>query len=118
MDETVGDVLNKRISNFLLQVNELFEAGDFEAVEVLAIRFWAGTSECFFFESLECISRHQKKQFRDGYLQQLRCFWTNFLGELEINAAEHRNVTLEDLIFRLGRLSSVMYQERNVAVNE
>lgn len=118
MDETVGDVLNKRISNFLSQVSELFEEGDFEGVEMLATRFWASTSECFFFENLDCISSRQKMQFRDGYLRQLKCFWANFIRELEKDADEYRNIILEDLFFQLSRLSSVKSHERNVVVNE
>ena len=105
MDETVGGILNHCISCFLSRVGEAFEENDFDSVEILAIRFWESVKECFFFEDLDCIPEQCKRQFREGYVEQLDKFWRSFLVQLEHDLEEYYNLALDELVFRLKRLN-------------
>ena len=104
VDETVGAVLNHCISTFLSRVGEAFEEADVDSVEILAIRFWEHAGECFFFDDLPCIPEQRRRQFREGFMQQLQQFWRRFLAQLEGESEECPGLALEELVFRLKRL--------------
>lgn len=104
LDDTVGEILNHAISTFLSRVDEAFEESDFDAVEILAIRFWKRVSECFFFESVKCIPGEHKRQFREGYQEQLNMFWRHFLEMLAYESEQSDNQALDELAFQLRRI--------------
>lgn len=105
LDETIRHVLSRRIRQFLSQVDEAFAEHDLDYVELLSIRFCGDLSASFFFEDLPCIPPEQRAAFVRGFSGQLEDFWNNFLNELERDAEESGSGELEDLHFRLARLS-------------
>ena len=102
--ETINDMLNKRISRFLKELNMLISCNELSDIVPLFVKFRNEIRRCMFFTEFDFIERNIKKELEQSTRTQMERFWCDTVAFLQKQKIEYSNSHLEDSLLLIRRI--------------
>ena len=102
--ETINEMLNKRISRFLKDLNMLISFNELSDIVPLFVKLNNEVKKCLFFREFAFLDRGIKRELEQSIKMQMGQFWNETVTFLQNQTMEFSNVDLEDSLFLIRRI--------------
>ena len=102
--ETINEMLNKRISRFLKDLNILIVFNELSDIVPLFVKLRNEVNKCLFFSEFHFLDEDVKNELVQSVKTQTEQFWAETLSYLQEQTVMHSNVELEDSLLLIRRL--------------
>jgi len=102
--ETINEMLNKRISRFLKDLNMLISFNELSDIVPLFTKLRNEVRKCLFFNEFDFLDTSIKCELEQSVKTQVDDFWDNTVDFLQKQTLEFSNADLEDSLFLIRRI--------------
>lgn len=102
--ETINEMLNKRISRFLKDLNLLISFNELSDIVPLFVKLRNEVNKCLFFTELGFLDANVKRELEESVKTQMGKFWNDTIMFLQRQTLEIYNTDLEDSLFLIRRI--------------
>ena len=104
LTETINEMLNKRISRFVKDLNLLISFSELSDIVPLFVKLRNEVNKCLFFTRLGFLDNNVKRELENSVKTQMEEFWDNTIVFLQRQALEFTNTDLEDSLLLIRRI--------------
>jgi len=102
--ETINEMLNKRITRFLKDLNLLISFNELSDIVPLFVKLRNEINKCLFFTELSFLDKNVKHELEESVKTQMERFWDDTVMFLHKQTLEIYNTDLEDSLFLIRRI--------------
>jgi hypothetical protein len=102
--ETINEMLNKRITRFLKELNMLISFNELSDIVPLFVKLRNEVNNCLFFSEFRFLDIKVKGELEQSVKIQMEQFWADTLSFLQKQTMDYSNIELEDSLLLIRRI--------------